>query len=404
MSFLRVQNGRLVDGGGKPVRLRGVNLGNWLMLEGYMLAGPNEPERSIRQGLARRVGARGARQFFQQYQKSYIQAADLARIKSWGFNLVRVPFNARLLAGGDGLYSQNGWERLTWLVRQCGKAGLRCLLDLHAAPGAQNADWHSDSQGRALLWESGKFQEQTVDLWAAMADRFKNEPAVAGYDLLNEPNTNKTRALNALYRRCARAIRDTGDRHLLFLEGTEWSTVFSTLDDIDDPQIVYSPHFYKPHPFTFNWALDTVYPGRVDGVLWNKKKLRMEMERHARWARRRGAPVLLGEFGVNTRCPACHAETRWVRDLVDVCESLGFHWTYWSYKVVSTHMHPSGLLRFPQNPSWLKREGVAIGWENLPQLSPAGRRQFLREMDSKNFTVDTPILKILRSPLTERNN
>jgi aryl-phospho-beta-D-glucosidase BglC (GH1 family) len=391
--MLRVSHRKIWDARGRETRLRGVNLGNWLLIEGYMLAGPNEPEHRIR----RAVGP-GARDFFRRYQDVYITAADLRRIKRWGFNVVRVPFNHRLLSPGHGLYAQNGWEKLAWVLRAAEKAGLYVILDMHAAPGAQNADWHSDSPGRAGLWESPRFQKDTVTLWAEIAGRFKNAPALAGFDILNEPITDKKPILNKLYRESIAAVRAAGSNHLVFLEGTQWSTDFSPLDDLDDPGIVYSPHFYKPYQYTFNVELDLTYPGRVDGKMWNKETLRAEMAVLDRWAARRGAPVLIGEFGVNGRCPCCRAEARWVRDVAALFDGFGFHWTYWAYKVLSGHMHPSGLMRFPQNPPWLRREGVTVGWENFGRLGRRGRDAVLRSMDTRHFVADTAVLAALRRP------
>src|SRR5882672_6984352 len=144
---LQNRKGLIVDHRRKSIRLRGVNLGNWLMLEGYMLGGVNEPEHRIRASMARSVGFSKTRLFFKRYQDIFIQASDLSRIRRWGFNLVRVSFNYQLfLPSPEGrLYVRDGWKRLDWLIRECARVGLYCLLDLHAAPGAQNGDWHSDS-------------------------------------------------------------------------------------------------------------------------------------------------------------------------------------------------------------------------------------------------------------------
>ncbi|MBI4395683.1 MAG: hypothetical protein HY548_01215, partial [Elusimicrobia bacterium] len=64
MDNLNVENARIVTAKGRPIHLRGVNLGNWLLLEGYMLCGPNKPERSIRRSIAREHGPQAARTFF----------------------------------------------------------------------------------------------------------------------------------------------------------------------------------------------------------------------------------------------------------------------------------------------------------------------------------------------------
>ena len=61
------------------------------------------------------------------------------------------------------------------------------MLDLHAAPGAQNHDWHSDSLGDLReLWTKKSNRHKTYDLWQMLADRYKDETIIAGYDVLNE--------------------------------------------------------------------------------------------------------------------------------------------------------------------------------------------------------------------------
>lgn len=397
MSLLQVKGASIVDGKGKAVRLRGVNFGSWLLVEGYMLAGPNEPEHRIRGSFAARNGAAKTRSFFKNFQDVTIQRGDFQRIKSWGFNVVRIPFNYRLLTDSpDGkLYARNGWERLDWAVAECAKAGITCILDMHAAPGAQNHDWHSDSAGPAGLWSSAKERSRMAELWGKIARRYKDAPSVGGYDILNEPITGDMKTLNRLYRDCVAAVRDEGDNHVTFLEGPKYATDLSPLDVWDDPNLAYSVHFYEPHPFTFNWEMDLCYPGVINGKKWDKKALDGILGKHAAWAREHEKPVLVGEFGVNTRCPSCHAESAWLKDTVSLLEKHGFHWTYWSYKVVSGHMHPGGLLRYSGNPSWVNRHGVRIAWETYGELPPKTQREILASFDSRRWTVDQALLKEL---------
>jgi endoglucanase len=401
MDFLRVAGGKIVDEGGRPVRLRGVNLGTWLLVEGYMLAGPNEPEHRIRGAFARERGPAAARKFFHDFQSAYIQEADLRRIKSWGFNVVRAPFNYRLFLDSPqgNFYARDGWKRLDWLAAACRRVGLYCILDLHAAPGAQNHDWHSDSAGPAGLWSSPRERARMADLWGRIAARYKNEPSIAGYDILNEPITDDMKTLNRLYRDCVSAVRAAGDDHIVFLEGPKYATDLEPLDVWDDPGLAYSVHFYEPHQFTFNWTMDLRYPGMVNGKKWDKTALREILDRHAAWAKKNKKPLLVGEFGVNSRCPCCHAEHRWLDDVLSIFNQHGFHWTYWSYKVVAGHMHPGGLLRYAADPAWVKREGVTIAWENYGKLTPAHRRESLAQFDSKYWTVDGSIVRRLKGSL-----
>ncbi len=125
--------------------------------------------------------------FTSEFQKHFFNEDDVARIKKLGFNCARLPINHRVLDKKDG------FKLLDKIVGWFRKYKVYLILDLHAAPGSQNRDWHSDSDGTAGLWENDKFVRQTVNLWDKISKRYKNESTIAGYDILNEPVTDKRR-------------------------------------------------------------------------------------------------------------------------------------------------------------------------------------------------------------------
>jgi aryl-phospho-beta-D-glucosidase BglC (GH1 family) len=105
-------------------------------------------------------------------------------------------------------------------------------LDLHALPGWQGPDWHCDNASRhALFWQHRDFQDRVVALWEELARRYRGNPAVAAYDLINEPvsgqGNNYTSGLapsdwgllNRVYRRLVQAIRTIDPEHIIVLEG-----------------------------------------------------------------------------------------------------------------------------------------------------------------------------------------
>jgi hypothetical protein len=184
---------------------------------------------------------------------------------------VRLPLNANSLMPEIGqpshppyLYSEAGFEPIDDLVRWCRAAGLYVILDLHAAPGAQTAHNISDSDGQARLWsEPAVYWPRTVDLWLKLAARYRSEPHVIGYDLLNEPmvpgseigTTSQTngpwaqhdnRPLRELYVEITRALRGAGDRKIVFPEAGLWAMNFKDLLPPWDDNLVYSFHFYPP--------------------------------------------------------------------------------------------------------------------------------------------------------------
>src|ERR1051325_2273642 len=95
--FVTTRGREFVGTDGKPVYLKGINLGNWLLPEGYMFKfkTANSP-RLIGVVLGQLVGETEARRFWKTYRDNYVTAADIRFIKRAGFNSVRVPFSYRL--------------------------------------------------------------------------------------------------------------------------------------------------------------------------------------------------------------------------------------------------------------------------------------------------------------------
>ena len=106
-----------------------------------------------------------------------------------------------------------------------------------------------------MLWKYRHFQERIIALWEEFAKRYRDRSAVAGYDLMNEPSTGTPTgehaydfyefyqsdwdAINRLYREIAEAVRKIDKRHILFLEGDNYSRDFAGLDAPFEENLVY---------------------------------------------------------------------------------------------------------------------------------------------------------------------
>ena len=163
----------------------------------------------------------------------------------------------RALFAHPGAYLEQGFAALDGLIALCKARGIYVILDLHAAPGAQNTELMSDSlDGVAHLWkEPAKYRQWTIDLWRTLAARYAGEPAVAGYDLLDEPfddaesgsfaGDGASKILRPFYLDVTHAIREVDPEHILFVEGgDDWAKGFSGLEPAWDAQMVWTFHKY----------------------------------------------------------------------------------------------------------------------------------------------------------------
>ncbi len=393
--MLKVKGTQIVNAAGQPVKLRGVNLGGWLMMEAYFTHAPSYAEQLFKKKFAKVLGTRALRDFEHQYREHFIQEEDVRLIRSWGMNVVRLPFNYRLIEKAPGKFDTQGLAYLDRTIAWAKRHKLWVILDLHAAPGAQNHDWHSDSLGPAQLWTSPRMQKQTCAIWEFLADRYKNEEAVAGYDILNEAVLSDVKLLNRFYRDVIKAIRSVDRRHILFVEGNTWAQDLTCLDDFTDDNLAFSIHFYHPIEYTFNYIPFLKYPLVNGRQRFDRKTLKKMVGDYVRIARERNRPVYVGEFGINGR-EGVYREQVWLKDLLALFGQADFHWTYWTYKAVKNALFPDGILSYRGNPPWVNRAGPVTGWDTYHLHWPTQRREMIASWLTKEFSANEPLLKVLQ--------
>ncbi|MFO1146982.1 MAG: cellulase family glycosylhydrolase [Alsobacter sp.] len=324
----RVVGTSILDGDGLPLHLRGTNLGNWIVPEGYMFGfGKATAPWQIRQIIVELAGSEVANRFGSDWLDRFIQRDDLRYIRSLGLNLVRVPIDYRILTpeSHPGLWLEEGFVLLDRLVEWCRAEGLFVLFDLHAAVCGQTGTNIDNSHGYPFLFLDEACRQRTADVWARVAARFAGHPTVIGYDLLNEPLPNEHKALNPLlvdvYRQLVRSVRAHDKDHILFLAGASWNTNFSIFDNVVlDENVVYTFHHYgaEPDQKLIDWFLSV--PQKF------------------------GRPVFLGESGENS--------DRWVETLRVLLDSHGIGWAFWPYKKM-------------QSTSSLRTYDAPAGWDQI---------------------------------------
>ncbi len=226
--FLHTENGGFVSECGESITLRGINLNDDFFY--YKKDDLPFPSRTadVFAALEVRFGRYGARQLAQKFNENFISPSDIKYIKKLGANCVRIPMRYRNLYSKENCKGEPDFERLDSIVEKCKKAGLYVILDLHSAPGFQNTDSACGKAEESVLFESGKAgfeaRNATIRLWTQIAAHFKDEPAIAAYDLLNRPLNRvagwneKLDTLHKFYRRLYKAIRAVDERHTVILE------------------------------------------------------------------------------------------------------------------------------------------------------------------------------------------
>ena len=334
--FLTTKGRVIVNQKGERVQLKGVNLGAWLVREDWLNPDHIPPEvlaekkydgEMVYDKLEERFGREKAQELLNMFYENWITEYDLDNIKAMGFNCVRVPFwyrNFYYDDEGTKILDENGeWDFsiLDWVVEECSERELYVILDMHGAVGSQSDAPHSGRAfGGAQLMEDSeqgeRYRELTDELWTAIASRFNGNPAVAMYDLLNEPMCDVScgeltrRVKNEkIYSRLYNTVRAVDEDHLITMEAiwTGFALPWSFMRGWEN--VVYQVHFYNNSDFIFNFFL------------------LLTMALHP------NVPLMVGEFYP-------HKATTW-ENCFSTMNKLGYNWMLWTYKATGHGMWSS---------------------------------------------------------------
>ena len=316
--------GQLVKRTGEKILLRGVNLGGWLIQESWMCPVNGRDKTwanldSLEELRTRGFSEEQIQALFDSYQDNWLTEYDLDIMAAAGCNSLRVPFwyrnfmkNERGEWLADNPDDNPGFQRLDWVVEQAGKRGMYSILDMHGCPGGQCKAHCCGTWGRNELYTNELYRDVMKELWTAIAARYRGNPAVAAYDVMNEPNNNDDyaayppnnwdasdeyswRLTNRVYREMIRAIRAVDPEHTITVEGI-WD-----ITNIPDPRVegwenmMYQLHLYD-----------------------NTEDFKRLVREAARLCADYGVAAYVGEF--------------WNLDGIGLCEAHGVHWSLWSYK------------------------------------------------------------------------
>lgn len=263
---------------------------------------------------------------------------------SWGGNLLRWQlFEA---ARQDRPLDQyESWldgelEYLDGVLDWCRKHGVLIALDLHSPPGGE-AFSAGYITARGDIFRKPEAQAMFVDVWRKIARRYRGNPVIWGFDLMNEPDDSMLAEGCADWRelatRAARAVREIDPDRTLIVEPNQWggAAAFATFQPLEVKNCVYSFHMYAPHQFTHQGIHGNPggirYPGVIGGQQWDRAALRKHMEPAVAFAERYRVHMYVGEFSAIRIAPDGSAG-RYLTDVTALLEELGYDWSYHAYR------------------------------------------------------------------------
>ncbi len=289
--------------------------------------------------------------------QAWTTAEDIARIKTMGFDHVRLSVNPEPMLNSrePNEIAADYLVSLDAAVKMILDHGLAVVIDLHP-----------ESDFKARLSKDDEFVERFADFWRALAAHYSTWDADRVFlEIMNEPEfTDRYRWLG-VQMKLAAAIRQGAPALTIIAAGARWSNddelVFQ--EPLHDPNIIYNFHFYEPHIFThqgatwgayyWHWLRGLKYPStpenaelvaplvpaEVDRLQvirygrdhWGAARMEAEMKQASEWAQRRGVPLVCNEFGVYRAYSDPGDRAAWLHDVRTAFERNGIGWTMWDY-------------------------------------------------------------------------
>lgn len=322
-SIPKTQGSQILDAKGQPILLKGTNLGNWLVPEGYMFkTGKVASPRQIDQLLHEMIGPDSLTAFWHKYLDNYITHDDIKYLKRTGSNHVRLPFHYKMFTNDLYMGTRNaGFDYFDRVIEWCRQENLYVLLDMHCAPGGQTGDNIDDSYGYPWLYYSKTAQDEMSAIWVSIAKRYENDPIVLGYDVINEPFAHYftkdipdyNHRLFMIYERMVADIRAVDKKHSIYLNGSVWAGDFGVFEQILDDNIVYEFHKYW---FEVNQE---------------------SVQKYIDFSSKHNVPIYIGETGENT--------DEWVMEFRKLLDQNKINWAFWPYKKMD---NLRGIMNFKQ--------------------------------------------------------
>lgn len=253
-----------------------------------------------------------------------IEARSFKVVADAGFDTVRIPvrWSAHTGPGPDYKINERFFRRVTEVIDQALENELQVILNIH----------HFD--------ELNENPEETADkflkLWGQIAPRYKDLPESVYFEVINEPNGNfKGDIMREIVTKGFEKIRESNPTRILIMGGDEWSSIrnIDTIPTIDDPNQVYTFHYYDPFKFTHqktSWTDLKNSGSETWGSSADKAELKTAAEYAAKVQRETGIPLFLGEIGAYEKAPYRDI-VNYTRETREAFEDAGISWCVWNF-------------------------------------------------------------------------
>jgi endoglucanase len=378
---LRFRGSSILTPRNHPVTLVGVNLGNWLLVEPGAFdgaIGPFPDQVTLFNTFRTRFGPTEADHLIQLYRDNFITERDIALIHQFGFNFLRVGFDYSLFEDDANpmhlrpdafVYTD---RVLTWAR----KYHMYILFDLHGAQGRQVDGKQSGEIGRNEFWDSPTDQQRSLWLWQQIAQHYKNQSNIFGYEALNEPWGKTRETLRDYCSRWYPMMRAIDPDAVLVFPG--W---YDSISFYGPPaksgwrNMLFDMHFY-PGQFSSGQPGPEACEQFLTHVLPDKRSLLNSLH----------ASMLIGELKLVFPQPGSADLTR---QYLNYCAVQHWPVTLWTWKE---------LRPLAQNPNgnWM----LATNADNLPRLnlhsSPASDfESFFQSLSTMPLRLDDDLRESL---------
>lgn len=296
-------------------------------------------------------------------------------LKRYGATWVRLaydkwhPENRDFLIGNADQYRKLSTQDLDTLMTtldHANKAGIKVVIAPLSLPfmrwSQNNGDRFDDR-----LWSDKNNWGAAIQFWQDLAKRLKDHPAIAAYNIINEPAPEKnsdlrehasqqimrawyakqkggSRDLIAFYEKIIAAIRQV-DTLTPIMVDAGWYAAADSFSywpkSLSDNRVLYSFHMYEPYAATSGPNLRRKkpfsYPGEVpffgdEMQYWGANQVAEYLKIPSKWAKEHNIPsnrMVVGEFGCVRMLPGCK---NYLEDVLTVIDQQKLHWAFYSFR------------------------------------------------------------------------